>query len=143
MDDLAQKDALQRMRKSLEGSTPKVLLIDDSKDDIQLVMHTLAQHGITDVVVLVSLANAMEVFTQGSPSDFRLVFLDLKLEQGRSGLELIDELKRVNPNAWVVVLSGAYAEDSDECKEALRRGAHAVMLKPLTSEKLKLIFATP
>jgi len=115
-----------------------VLLIEDNPDDAILAKDVLRQRGI-DVVWEKKVVDAGELFRS---IDVKLIFLDLKLEGGRSGLEVLAAIKQIRPESWVIILSGAYAEDSKECKEALQLGAAAIMLKPLTPKKVELVFGS-
>ena len=134
-----QRKAIEGIRASLGSMTPTtVLLIEDNPDDAILAKDVLRQRGI-DVVWEKKVVDAGELFRS---IDVKLIFLDLKLEGGRSGLEVLAAIKQIRPESWVIILSGAYAEDSKECKEALQLGAAAIMLKPLTPKKVELVFGS-
>lgn len=139
MNSDQQQHTIERIRKSLSGEPTKILLIEDDENDAKLAMRVMKDYGIE----VVWARDQVEAMAASLKEFFRLIFLDLKLDGGSSGLDLIARLKEGNPKCWVVVLSGAYAEDSRECKDALKLGAGAVMLKPLTPSKVELIFGSP
>ena len=67
---------------------------------------------------------------------FDLAFLDLKLN-GDSGLDLLPELLKINPQLEVVVFT-AYAS-IETAVEAMRRGAADYIPKPFTPEQIRRV----
>jgi two-component system, NtrC family, response regulator AlgB len=67
---------------------------------------------------------------------FDLAFLDLKLN-GESGLDLLPELLKINPQLEVVVFT-AYAS-IETAVEAMRRGAADYLPKPFTPEQIRRV----
>ncbi|HVM49787.1 MAG TPA: sigma-54 dependent transcriptional regulator [Candidatus Acidoferrum sp.] len=67
---------------------------------------------------------------------FDLAFLDLKLN-GESGLDLLPELLKLNPQLEVVVFT-AYAS-IETAVEAMRRGAADYIPKPFTPEQIRRV----
>jgi two-component system, NtrC family, response regulator AlgB len=67
---------------------------------------------------------------------FDLAFLDLKLN-GESGLDLLPELLKINPQLEVVVFT-AYAS-IETAVEAMRRGAADYIPKPFTPEQIRRV----
>lgn len=133
-----QRETLAQVKRALSSGPRCVLLVEDDEADATMATNILKAAGV-NVVWVKTRTEALEAFTTCS---MRLVLLDLKL-QHVSGIELITAFKEIRPDCWVIVFSGAFAEDAPECKEALRLGAQAVMIKPLTPEKVELIFGTP
>jgi len=131
---------INRIRTSLKGAPLNVLLVEDDEGDAFITRRVLNSKNVENIAWAKTVKDACDMFRQ---AEFKLVFLDLKLQEGTSGLDLIKTLKETRPDSWVIVLSGAYTEDSDECKEALRLGAFAIMLKPLTPEKVEFILGNP
>lgn len=68
--------------------------------------------------------------------DFDVAFLDLKLS-GESGLDLLPELLKINPQLEVVVFT-AYAS-IETAVEAVRRGAIDYIPKPFTPEQIRQV----
>ena len=66
------------------------------------------------------------------------VIVDLKMP-GKSGLEVLDELRLIDPAVVAVVITG-YAT-VDAAVEAMKRGAYDFLPKPFTPEELRLIIA--
>jgi NtrC-family two-component system response regulator AlgB len=69
---------------------------------------------------------------------FDLAFLDLKLN-GDSGLDLLPELLKINPQLEVVVFT-AYAS-IETAVEAMRRGAADYIPKPFTPEQIRRVLS--
>lgn len=135
-----QREAIQKIRESLAGRRDpiQVLLVEDDHVDAELTIDRLAAFGIQSSWV----RNSAEVKDHLRENDPWLVFLDLKLGSV-SGLGALGIIRLMRPETRVVVLTGQYQHDDIECKTALVRGASAVMLKPLTTEQIQLIFGTP
>lgn len=135
-----QREAIAKIRQALDGRFPPVdvMLIEDDIGDAELTLHRLDGVGIRAAWVR-KLEEMEEYLLAHNPW---LVFLDLKLT-GFIWQKAMELVKQLRPESRVVVLTGAYQHDSVECKEALTCGAVAVMLKPLTTEQIQLIFGTP
>jgi two-component system, NtrC family, response regulator AlgB len=69
---------------------------------------------------------------------FDLAFLDLRLN-GESGLDLLPELLKINPQLEVVVFT-AYAS-IETAVEAMRRGAADYIPKPFTPEQIRRVLS--
>jgi DNA-binding NtrC family response regulator len=111
------------------------ILVADDEDSIRsLIEHFLSSAGHTVVVV----SNAREAFDAMSKQKFDLVITDVLMPDG-DGLDLITELKKAQPNARILAMSGGgrYLEGSDYLKLAKGLGAHTAMMKPFTWQQLQ------
>lgn len=136
MSPEALRNALNRIRLSLAGvMTPKTLLVEDNDNDATLFLRALETHGLQATWVK-GAADALEELAAG---EYKIVFLDLKLPGGGER-EVLDYLREHDLSC--VVLTGAH-EDDEMCKDALKRGANALMLKPLSHENVELIYGKP
>lgn len=135
-----QQQAIEAIKKSLESKTPAIqlLVVEDNSQDAEITLSALRSFGLK-VEWAQNMAEVLRVLRTIRPW---LVFLDLKMV-GESGLRILQVIRDFSPETWVVVLTGAYEHDSQECKEALKHGAAFVTLKPLTAQKIQLIFGTP
>jgi CheY-like chemotaxis protein len=88
------------------GGTETILVVDDEPLVRKLVEAALARHGYT-VLVADSGLTAIEVFRR-HPGKIALVILDLSMPR-MSGAEAFPELRRIRPDARIVVSSG-YSE---------------------------------
>lgn len=134
-----QRQAINRIRSSLEGIRPRILLIEDQDDDAFITLRIFKYIGL-DAQWVRDVGSAIDKL---KVEDFRIIFLDLKLNSTKDWVDFLTFYKSAGLSGQVIILTGAYAADDKECKDALKMGAAAVMLKPLTVEKAGLIFSTP
>lgn len=139
-----QKETIARIRLRLESKKPpvNVLLVEDDENDAMLTVSKLSLAGV-QVTWAKDTQQAQEYMVANSPW---LVFLDLKLgpdDRGELGLNILELIKSFKRDVIVVILTGQYRHDSDNCLKALSKGADAIMLKPLTSSQIQLLFAAP
>jgi len=112
------------------------LIVDDDNHDSILAKNSLNFFGVMADVA----ENGDAAVKRIKENNYAVIFLDWRLI-GKSGRVTLMEIKSIAPKCVVIVLTGAaYSED---VSEALKLGAAAVMLKPLTEENVKLIFGSP
>lgn len=135
-----QKSAIDRIRHSLQGCRPRTLIIEDEETDAFMVLRSLHSHGIEAEWV----KDAQAALTKLRTGEFKIVFLDLKLQSfGGQAEDILRVVRDGIPSCQVIVLTGVYSQDSQSCANALQLGAVAIMLKPLTNEQIELIYGTP
>ena len=111
------------------------ILVADDEDSIRsLLEHFLKNAGHKVIVV----SNAREACEAMKKQTFDLVITDVLMPDG-DGLDLITELRKVQPNARILAMSGGgrYLEGSDYLKLAKGIGAHSAMMKPFTWQQLQ------
>ncbi|MGH7944297.1 MAG: response regulator [Opitutaceae bacterium] len=111
------------------------ILVADDEDSIRsLLEHFLTGIGHTVVVV----SSAREACNAMATRAFDLVITDVLMPDG-DGLDLITELRKKQPNARILAMSGGgrYLEGSDYLKLAKGLGAHTAIMKPFTFEQLR------
>ena len=115
----------------------KVLLVDDDQDQITIRSLLLERHGFVtafagDRVSALQLAEAQKP---------HCAIVDLRLPTEEAGLRLIRELKELDANIRIIVLTGANPRCLDTQPEA--RLVDRVLLKPSSSalliEHLKML----
>ena len=109
----------------------RVLVVDDDPFALRSIAKML-QGERYQVVTAASGSEALELLKQG-PID--LVLTDLKMP-GVDGLEVLRLAREVAPQAGVLMLTGYAALES--AIEALREGAYDYLVKPCSSDELKL-----
>jgi len=109
----------------------RVLVVDDDPFALRSIAKML-QGERYQVVTAASGSEALELLKQG-PID--LVLTDLKMP-GVDGLEVLRLAREVAPQAVVLMLTGYAALES--AIEALREGAYDYLVKPCSSDELKL-----
>jgi CheY-like chemotaxis protein len=126
-----------------------VLLVDDSEEDIELSMRSLAQYKVANqIIALKDGAEALDFLyrrgiyasrTNGNPI---LILLDIKMPR-IDGIEVLRTIKtdlNLRPIPVVMLTSSRQGPDVDEC---YRIGANAYVVKPVDfqqfSEAVKTI----
>ena len=113
----------------MSGNFPRVLVIDDDPVICEVVVETLKNQGY-----------AVDAAQSGSDvSDFLalktypIVLCDILLPD-TNGLELMSEIKKMNPDTFVILFTGHASVDL--AKEAIRQGAYDFITKPFTSNEI-------
>jgi two-component system, sensor histidine kinase and response regulator len=114
------------------GARSNILVIDDEAAIREVVTRLLEQEGY-GVAAAPDAENALAMIAQ---QHFDAVITDVRMPGG-SGLDLLSELKRNNPNCVVVVMTG-YA-DMDTVLAALRADADDFVIKPVNVPALAAV----
>jgi two-component system response regulator RegA len=107
----------------------KLLLVDDDATFLEVMGRALGRRGY-EVLRAATAAEALALARVHRPLQ---AIVDLKLE-GESGLDLITELKAVEPELVIVVLTG-YASIATTVT-AIKRGAANYLPKPATVDEV-------
>ncbi|MDA2916363.1 response regulator [Nitrospinae bacterium AH_259_B05_G02_I21] len=113
----------------------KILVVDDEPDFCEALRDLFKGKGY-HVVVALSGEEALAAYRQHQPN---LVILDMMMP-GMSGLVTLRELKGLDPEASVVVVTALNEEGL--AKQALAEGALDYITKPINSEYLELVLST-
>jgi two-component system, NtrC family, response regulator AlgB len=108
----------------------RTLVVDDERN-IRRTMAMAIESMEHDVVCV---GSGAEAFRELKSAAFDVVFLDLKLHQA-SGLDLLEEILRLAPQAAVVIVT-AFAS-IETAVEAMRRGAFDYLPKPCTPDQVR------
>ena len=107
----------------------KVLIVDDEKEIRDSLEMLLTSEGLgVDTV-----ASGEEGVRAIEGNLYDLVLLDVMLP-GRSGLEIQEEVKSIDPTLPVVIITAMASIET--AVEAIRAGAHDYITKPWNNEKL-------
>jgi DNA-binding NtrC family response regulator len=110
----------------------RLLVVDDDVDYARLV-----KEHLTDMGYLVETAhNGREGLGLFRNGDFPVVLTDLDMP-GMNGIELLQNIKRIDQRAAVVIITGSGTLDL--AISAVKNGAHDFVVKPVTPERLKLL----
>ena len=107
-------------------SAPRVLVVDD-EPVIRMIARMMLERGGFAVEDAADAEEAVRRVQSAAP--FGVILLDYTLP-GRTGAELLPELRRLSPHSRVVLTSGR-AED-----EIPAHGADGYLAKPFTREQL-------
>ena len=118
----------------LSGSEyPSLLLVDDDATFCQVLCRALEKRGYT-VTVAHSVEQAIPL-ALATPPEYAVV--DLKMD-GASGLTLLQALRRLNPAARIVMLTG-YASIATAVA-AIKLGATQYLSKPANADEIVAAF---
>ena len=106
-----------------------VLVVDDDSMILQVMSDLLNAAGY-DVLTATNGEDAVKVHVERAPA---LTFLDVKL-RGKSGIDVFREIRRVDPSATIVILTG-YPKIEDTV-QVIKEGAYNYLTKPIKTEEL-------
>jgi len=107
-----------------------ILVVDDEEDFVETLVNRLKKRTI-DAVGVLSGEEALELMGK---REFDVVILDIKMPGGMDGIETLREMKKVQPLAEVILLTGHASVESSI--EGMKLGAFDYVLKPIKLEEL-------
>ena len=110
----------------------RVLVVDD-EENLRRMLQTLLKREGYDPVGVPSVDSAL-LELGNRPYD--IIITDLRMP-GRSGMDLVDEVRRRNLDATVVVMTAFGSKDV--AIEAMKRGAYDYLSKPFEADELILL----
>jgi DNA-binding NtrC family response regulator len=111
---------------------PKILVVDDKEMMRDSLHATLNRVGYE----VQTAESATDALVQIKQCTFDVILTDLKMPK-MNGLEFIDELKRIEIDAQVVMMT-AFAS-IDTAVEAMRKGAYDYIQKPFDADEIVLL----
>jgi two-component system response regulator AtoC len=115
----------------LNKKAPNILVVDDDSQIRRILNLTLKSWNYNPLEAA-TIAEGGTVFQAEEPS---VVLLDINLPDG-SGLDFLDEIKKISPETIVVMMTGN--ADVKSTITALRGGAHDFIEKPVRLEELRV-----
>ena len=106
-----------------------VLFVDDNETIRQLYRRLLGKH-VNNLYIAKNGYHGLELFQEHSPD---LVITDMVMPV-MDGLEMVKEIKKINSDAKIVVMS-AYSE-KDSFVESIHLGVDGYLMKPVEAKKL-------
>ena len=110
----------------------QILIVDDEMDMLQLLKRSLEPDLTCKVETALSGGQALKLLER---KIFDLVLADIKMP-GMDGLELLELIKRENPDLTVVMMTGH--GDIDMAVKAMKSGAYDFITKPFDHDALLL-----
>jgi signal transduction histidine kinase/DNA-binding response OmpR family regulator len=123
------KDRAQPGIQPSPGRAHRVLVVDDEEMILQVLRTHLELHGC-EVRSALAAESATGVIDGWEPD---VAILDIILP-GRSGLDLLAELRQIHPDTEVMVMTGS--ESAESALRAVRQGAAEYLSKPLLLDKV-------
>jgi PAS domain S-box-containing protein len=109
----------------------KLLVIDDEEANVRVLAITLRSDGY-EVLTAYSGEEGLSVFKKDTPD---IVLTDIKMP-GMDGIEVLQKIKAMEPDAEVIIITGH--GDIDNAIEALQYGASDFINKPIRDEALSI-----
>ncbi|MBN1102341.1 MAG: response regulator [Deltaproteobacteria bacterium] len=113
----------------------RVLIVDDEQPFVETTVNRLAKRDIEAEGVL-SGEEALETMKKRL---FDVVVLDIKMPGGMDGIETLREMKKIQPLAEVILLTGHASVETSI--EGMKLGAFDYLLKPVSLEDLMVKLA--
>jgi len=107
----------------------RILVVDD-EESIRFTFQKFLEHDGYHVETAVDYDDAMRALAE---STFDLLYADIILG-GRTGIDLLRDVKQTHPGIEVILITGAPSVDS--ASEALRLGALDYIVKPVRQDTL-------
>jgi len=111
-------------------SSITLLVIDDDPASLDLISDALEQTNLR-ILTATDPQSGLDIIRERRPE---IVLLDL-LMPGVSGMELLEKIVSIAPEAEVILVTGHYSTDS--AVEAIRKGASDYITKPLSVPNLR------
>jgi DNA-binding NtrC family response regulator len=109
---------------------PNILVVDDEGDFLETLMNRLKKRHIATV----GCRSGEEAVELVKESPFDIVVLDIKMPGGMDGIETLREIKKIQPAAEVILLTGHASLETS--MEGMQHGAYDYLLKPIKLEDL-------
>jgi DNA-binding NarL/FixJ family response regulator len=130
-NDQAAKSTLGHFYFGRADNMIKVLIVDDHPIMRKGLKQVLAE--ASDIVVAGEASNGQEALNRVLENDFQVILLDISMP-GRSGLEVLSQLKKMKPSLSILILS-TYPEEQYAVR-ALKSGASGYLTKESLPEEL-------
>ena len=108
----------------------RALVVDDEEDFLETLVKRLHKRNI-DTTGVPSGEEALEIMKKKL---FDVVILDVKMPGGMDGIEALREMKKIQPLAEVILLTGHASVETSI--EGMKLGAFDYLLKPIKLEDL-------
>jgi signal transduction histidine kinase len=114
----------------------KILIVDDEPSNVLLLEEMMGQEGYDNLHSTTDSTQSLRMFTEVQPD---LILLDLNMP-GMDGFEVMEQLKKVDPETLVPILVLTALKDEKTKLRALRSGAKDFLSKPfeLTEASLRI-----
>ena len=107
-----------------------VMVVDDEEDFLETLVNRLKKRNIETVGYL----NGEEALKAMQGKHFDVVILDIKMPGGMDGIEVLREMKRIQPLVEVILLTGHASVETSI--EGMKLGGFDYLLKPVKLEEL-------
>jgi DNA-binding NtrC family response regulator len=112
-------------------TNPRVLIVDDEERFRINLYKILRAQGLT----VTAKGSGVEALEELQQHPYDIVILDIRMP-GMDGLTALAEIKRINPDVEVIILSGHASMDA--AIKIIRLGGYDYLMKPCPMEELLL-----
>ena len=112
-----------------------VLVIDDEADFMETLVNRLRKRKLQAA----GAASGEEALAQLAEQAFDVILLDIKMPGGMDGIETLREIRKRQPLAQVILLTGHASVETSI--EGMQLGAYDYLLKPIKFEELLIKMA--
>jgi CheY-like chemotaxis protein len=117
----------------------KFLIVDDEPDMCWALEHILEKNGFLTKKAL----SGSEALSLIESERFRLIFLDAKLPD-IDGLELARQIRKIDPDIRIIIVSGYFYKDDMVIQKALEEGLiYGFIGKPFFHDEILKAVKTP
>jgi two-component system, response regulator len=109
----------------------RILIVEDDENDSFLLTRQLAKAQIDDHVTVIANGEDAFDFLLTTPHLPIAIFLDLRLEGGMGGLQLLEKIRNEKRLKEVPVIIMTGSNDAKDMETGERLGATAYLLKPV------------
>jgi DNA-binding NtrC family response regulator len=106
-------------------------------DDEPVMRESMAGWLMEDGYAVDTAASGKEAIALAAGTDYAIYFVDLKMPPGIDGIETMAELRKIRPDATIVIIT-AYAT-VDTAISAVREGAYEYIVKPCNPQEISLL----
>ena len=110
-------------------SAPRLLLVDDEERFRTTLSKLLGVRGIPVAAV----GSGEEALAELRSKPYDVILLDIRMP-GMNGIEVLAEIKKVNPDLEVIILTGHASVDA--AADIMRLGGYDYLLKPCSVDEL-------
>ncbi|MGD9972212.1 MAG: response regulator [Desulfatirhabdiaceae bacterium] len=108
----------------------RILVVDDEQDFLETLVNRLIKRKFEAIGVL----SGEEALSKMKTGLFDAVILDIKMPGGMDGIEALRKMKKIQPSAEVLLLTGHGSIETSI--EGVKLGAFDYLLKPVRLEEL-------
>ena len=105
-------------------------LVVEDEADVNELMCTTLKSFFSEIYAAHNAEIAMELYEKHKPD---ILFIDIRLPT-RSGLEIAEEIKRINPKQFIIIISAS--NDMNNVSEAVKIGINNFIKKPIDTNKI-------
>lgn len=110
----------------------KILYVEDDRSSQLLVQQILRDHYDVDIPL-----HARDVMTWVGLKSYDLILMDIKLEEGYSGIDLTKKIRKLPNYREVPILAVTAIAFPDELADIIEEGCTDTITKPLDFKKFK------